>query len=252
MRVGMGARMSRRGGGAAAWTPASLSGLSFTVLPAVSRSQGKLWQDSGETVAVSSDGDPIRVPVCPYTAVRVPAASDAARPLLWDEGAGKWSCAFDGVDDAFLPPSLGLTGDFEWMAALKWTAAANNRHVLSPNSQNPTIKQYGSGVFADGDYRVYNGVDLYQCAGSAPGFGATAYHLVGLSRESGVLYARVGATDYATGLSTAASLSAVAVLSRPAGEWSAARLAGLVVVGGRRLSAGERTSLADFLTSYAA
>jgi len=82
-----------------AWNPGQLSGLAATLLPAPSRDQGLLWQNTAKTVPAEVDGDPVRVAVCPYTGVEFAAPSDAARPLLYDEGSGKWSLSFDGVDD---------------------------------------------------------------------------------------------------------------------------------------------------------
>lgn len=81
------------------WTPAQLSGLVATVSPALSRSSGRLWQNTAKTVPAVADGDPVRVAVCPFTSVEFTAPTDSARPLLWDEGGGKWSFWMDGIDD---------------------------------------------------------------------------------------------------------------------------------------------------------
>lgn len=98
---GLGGGLNRMGGGvqAAAWSPADLPGLAVTLLPSQSRLAGNLWQNAAKTVPATADGDPVRVAICPYTALEFTAPSDAARPLLFDEGGGKWSLSFDGVDD---------------------------------------------------------------------------------------------------------------------------------------------------------
>lgn len=101
-------------GVSAEWNPGDLTGLAATLLPAESLAGGLLWQNTAKTVPAVADGDPVRVAVCPYTAVEFTAPSDAARPLLWEEGGGLWSLAFDGIDDrlsraAILPTGTGLT-----------------------------------------------------------------------------------------------------------------------------------------------
>lgn len=126
-----------------AWTPAKLTGLVFTLLPALSRQQGKLWQDAAKTLAATANGDPVRVAVCPYTAVELTAPSDAARPLLTDEGGGKWSLAFDGTDDYLTLASSGASDSFSasqtvgagWQMA---SVLAGNRFILAKrNAANP-------------------------------------------------------------------------------------------------------------------
>lgn len=100
---------SRAMGGVSAWNPSRLTGLAATLLPALSRSSGLLWQNTAKTTPATADGDPVRVAVCPFTAVEFTAPSDAARPLLWDEGSGKWSLSFDGVDDRLVWASAFAT-----------------------------------------------------------------------------------------------------------------------------------------------
>ena len=82
-----------------AWNPSLLPGIAPGLDIATQRSLGLLWQDTGKTVPALVATDPIRVATCPWTGVDYTAPSDAARPLLYDEGGGKWSAAFDGVDD---------------------------------------------------------------------------------------------------------------------------------------------------------
>jgi len=97
-------------GGAAPtpWSPGDLPGLQPSLQVALSLSQGGLWQDAGKTVPATEDGDPVRVATCPWTGQDYVAPSDSARPLLWDEGGGKWSLFFDGIDDRMAFPGLTL------------------------------------------------------------------------------------------------------------------------------------------------
>ena len=84
--------------GGAAWSPASLTGLAPTLLPALSRTQGKLWQDSAKTVPATAAGDPVRVATCPFLGVDYTAPSDAARQAAAHglTGAGRPPFAFRG------------------------------------------------------------------------------------------------------------------------------------------------------------
>jgi hypothetical protein len=94
----LGRRGGRTGGGAAPWLPSSLTGYvgsPFSV--AYFRSLGTLWQNTVKTIPAVADGDPVRVASC--DGVDWIAPTDAARPLLWDEGGGLWSLYYDGVDD---------------------------------------------------------------------------------------------------------------------------------------------------------
>lgn len=91
------------------------------------RGSGKLWQDSAKTVPAVADEDPVRVAVC--GTVDYAAPSDAARPLLFDEGEGKWSLSFDGVDDE-------MTGTVAWPGGV-----AVGSHILGivAQTQNPNL-----------------------------------------------------------------------------------------------------------------
>lgn len=121
-------------GGSAAWTPASLPGLALTKLPAVGRAGGKLWQDSGKTIAASADGDPIRVRTDPYGTADLTSPTDARRALLYAEAGGKWSESYDGVDDTDTTPStsaltLGTTQPF-WVGCAVVMAGGSQGAVV--------------------------------------------------------------------------------------------------------------------------
>lgn len=122
---------SRAMGGVSAWNPSRLTGLAATLLPALSLAQGKLWQNTAKTTPATADGDPVRVAVCPFTAVEFTAPSDAARPLLWDEGGGKWSLSYDGVDDTLTRAALGQTTSFILASRSRAAATAAFQMVLS-------------------------------------------------------------------------------------------------------------------------
>lgn len=108
------------------WNPGDLAGLAATILPAESRAAGLLWQNTAKTVPATADGDPVRVAVCPYTAVEFTAPSDAARPLLWDEGGGKWSLSFDGVDDNLTYTGSAGNPSASGLSVLWWGQSAIN------------------------------------------------------------------------------------------------------------------------------
>lgn len=91
--------LSRAGRSVVAFSPAALPGLAFTLHPTLSRAQGKLWQDAAKTIPVVNNGDVVQVATCPYTGVDFEANKSFNRPTLFDEGGGKWSLLFDGVDD---------------------------------------------------------------------------------------------------------------------------------------------------------
>lgn len=79
---------------------AAIPGLVTAVLPARAKAAGKLYQNSGKTTPAASDGDPVRVATSPYPdATDWPAPTDAAAPLLYALGGGKWGLLFDGADD---------------------------------------------------------------------------------------------------------------------------------------------------------
>jgi hypothetical protein len=127
------------GGGSpapAAWTPESLPGLAPSIQVALSLSLGLLWQDAGKTVAATADGDPIRVPTCPFTGFDYVAPSDSARSLLWDEGSGKWSAFFDGTDDRFAMPA-----GTDWCTA--WGLAWLNSSAVPPSSARIPVSPLG-------------------------------------------------------------------------------------------------------------
>lgn len=95
------------------WAPSALVSLAPSLQVALSRSQGKLWQerDGSRVTPAVADGDPVGEAISPWDSSSYIAASDSTRPLLKSEGSGKWSLLFDGVDDV-----LACTVSITWTA----------------------------------------------------------------------------------------------------------------------------------------
>lgn len=89
---------STTGPGSVLVPPDQITGFVSGVIPALSRSQGKLWQDAAKTVPAVADGDPVYVATCPFSGVDYVAGSNAKRPTLKNSGAFWW-LAYDGVNN---------------------------------------------------------------------------------------------------------------------------------------------------------
>lgn len=112
------------------WSPADLPGIAPSLSVALQRGRGLLWQNTGKTVPAVAATDPVRVATCPWTGVDYVAPSDAARPLLYDEGGGKWSLSFDGVDDYLSAPWVG-TAAVTMAAAVRLASAGSFPIVIA-------------------------------------------------------------------------------------------------------------------------
>lgn len=146
------------GGRPAAFSPAALPGYidsPFSV--ATMRGGGALWQDTGKTVPATADGDPVRVANC--GAPDWTAPTDAARPLLWDEGGGKWSLFFDGVDDILSWTASGFV-----VAMSNYSLAAS----IVPLSTN-------GGVDKTWLAKGFPGGNVLAQIGFGPAFGSTLF-----------------------------------------------------------------------------
>lgn len=176
-------RVGGGGGGASGWQPDELAGLAPTLSVSRQRSSGLLWQDAAKTVAARADGDRVRVATCPWTGVDYTAPSDAARPVLTDEGGGLWSLAFDGVDDYLRCPASAATDlvadtltvgvAYAWASAvaatqfLWWRGTAADasvgfgRHGTAPlglyasTLSSPLLYSAADNVTTDAAYAVY-------------------------------------------------------------------------------------------------
>lgn len=149
------------GGVASAWNPSRLTGLAATLLPALSRSSGLLWQNTAKTTPSTADGDPVRVAVCPFTAVEFTAPSDAARPLLWDEGSGKWSLSFDGVDDQLQlsPRNIGA-GSFTISTRFRATSVGQIYTESNTGLVTPFVFYQQNSTTVTGNFRNDAGTEL--------------------------------------------------------------------------------------------
>lgn len=154
----------------AAWTPASLTGLAATLLPAESRSRGLLWQNTAKTMPATADGDPVRVAICPYTAVEFTAPSDSARPLLYDESGGLWSLEFDGVDDYLEAGNLSALFSAAGSASYRFnvTSIAASFEILNTNLMDASNTSFARFV---GDGNSYPGQLRSTRVQSQPGIG---------------------------------------------------------------------------------
>jgi hypothetical protein len=105
------------------WNPTKLPGyVNSPYSVAQLRAAGKLWQDTGATVPAAANNDPVKLMQC--GALNYTAASDSARPLLFDEGGGKWSLTFDGVDDT-LEATVSWVGAYTIGMSVRLTTASN-------------------------------------------------------------------------------------------------------------------------------
>jgi hypothetical protein len=179
---------------AAAFDPTTLTGYVNYSLPSIAtlRANADLWQNTGKTTGATANTNPVRVLEAvggDYT-----APSDAARPVLTDEGSGKWSLAADGSDDrlttaASVSHGIG-TGDF-WLACrMRAASGGDYRTVFSASSDTLILLQMSTNrlnlVMGSNDY-------LFNTA-----LTAGTWYTVEVARESGTLKAWVDGVQEAT------------------------------------------------------
>ena len=145
----------------AEWNPGDLAGLAATIVVAEQRSAGLLWQNTAKTIAATADGDPVRVAVCPYTAVEFTAPSDAARPLLYDETGGKWSLSFDGVDDQLRTTTSPAYAQPCAVATVHSTAGVSFKYLYS------SLADFGVALYRGGGGGSANWTPYAGSSGSA-------------------------------------------------------------------------------------
>jgi hypothetical protein len=242
--------------GALGFTPASLSGLAVTLLPAQQRSAGLLWQNTAKTVAATADGDPVRVAVCPYTALEFTAPSDTARPLLWDEGGGKWSLAFDGVDDYLVAAhaaALDLTPSMTIGARLLMSAPVAGDHGIA--TKDPSAGGGGYGIRYQSASALLR---LVRNATTSGVFSGTtlptgswrtglAWYDSGANSESAQVVGGAAGTAAAAGATTTNTDAVWVGRWRTAGGYWPGRMAGVVLAAST--SAADRAYLTSFLNA---
>lgn len=236
-------------GGAAPtpWSPGDLPGLRPSLQVALSLSQGGLWQDAGKTVPATEDGDPVRVATCPWTGEDYVAPSDSARPLLWDEGGGKWSLALDGADDRLVGASatIGAGVAATVVMAVVVTATLNIGRLVYGIGDSLNLDGAGSGnlnVYRDGN------------AGPMPAgiVVDTDYTLTAVFTAAGTgTFLRVNGTQVGSGTAGTAAVGGVSVGASNTGLQPAPiRLYG-TVLSASQLSAGEIVLAETYLSALA-
>lgn len=255
MRIGIGLSLTRPSGGAGAWSPADLPGLAPTVQVVRSLAAGGLWQNAAKTTPCAADGDPCRVAVCPDTAGEYAAPSDGARGLLWDEGAGAWSLALDGVSNYYATPAA-TDGCVAWgFAWLNSTALESGFWiVVSP------LNGLEFGLFAsDSGYR--NVSLMMGGAGASVGFdsaavlAADAWNVLVVSYQGGGVSTPGNYRAWLNGVEQTVVASgmfgggAVGTLGSRGGSYPAPiRIAGFVP-SSAALSAAQAAAMSDYLTA---
>lgn len=106
------------------------------------RALRRLWQNTAKTVPAIADGDPVRVVDC-GGGVDYTAPTDAARPLLWAEGAGRWSLSFDGVDDQIIA-NVNVTLDKVFATRVRLAASGNFPMIVVPTATQHELRFSGS------------------------------------------------------------------------------------------------------------
>lgn len=235
-----------RGTGGAAWTPADLPGLVVTLDVTRSRAAGLLWQDAAKTVPAVADGDPVRVAVCPYTAVELTAPGDSARPLLWDEFDGvHWALSFDGVDDTLAASGLSITGG-RWCAWAGQLQDAGSFPMLVSFDDNASTELRGLGSTG----RPQQTAATLSSAELADSVVGAETVLVGRHDGLTVAISRDGGAEAtAAAMATPLDASLVRLSGRDASSLFAMALYRGVVVGGGSLSAGDIASMSAYLSA---
>jgi len=246
------------GGGMAAqsvdWNPGDLTGLAITLLPAESLAAGLLWQNTAETVPAVADGDPVRVAVCPYTGVKFTAPSDAARPLLWEEGSGKWSLAFDGIDDYMLSSdAFASTPNGDYTLAARVRAGGATQYFAAFGSGSSATPLAAFATHPTGSVLRH----FWRNDGNqATDYGGTtslagAYHTAVVTRSGTTLASRVdgaaeGAGGTTVGTATTTQLAVGAFARTTVIGFLAGRVAGLAIYSAFQSGAG-MTALETYL-----
>lgn len=197
MRIGLGLHITgrRASGGAAAWSPADLPGLAATLLPALMRSLGLLHQDAAGTVPATEDGDPVARAECPFTGTVWTNTEGSVRPLLWDEGGGKWSFFFDGVDDYLGTDPTGVAnGDFTLAAGYSAGGGIVYAEASTASTTPLLYLSQDSGGNLVGDHRDDAGTEL-DGSGMTLAAAVNEWHTVAFRRAGNDYLLRVADTE---------------------------------------------------------
>lgn len=125
------------------FSPGDLPGLAPSISVAYQLQLGLLWQNAGKTIPAVADGDPVRVATCPWTGEDYTAPSDAARPLLYDQGGGTWSLRGDGVDDVLVYAAFAEATPVDVWGAFDWRDVGGIHFLFGLNTGTDGVRAYG-------------------------------------------------------------------------------------------------------------
>jgi len=115
-----------------AYTPALLPGIAASINVAISRTQGKLWQDAGKTVPAIANNDPVYVATCPYTGFDWVAPSNAERLILTNISGSKWGLTGTIAAGGLLGPTQSTQANAcTFSLRANETDAANSKRIVN-------------------------------------------------------------------------------------------------------------------------
>lgn len=219
MRIGIGTGV---GFGSRVFSPASLAGLFAAPSVALARATGKLFQDSGKTTPATADAHPVRVAVCPFTAVEFTAPSDAGRPTLNGSG-GTWWLTFDGSDDR-LEFSGPAANPLSVHGAVRLAAGGSTYVLVSGPSGSFKFKLNDAGTLVRGGKAE---VSNWTAANTGPpAVGSDAVLGINYGSTGSAVYWRGGASDGTAIANVATDLPTVALSRLGANAAGSERFAG--------------------------
>ncbi len=236
---------------AAAFSPTTLTGyVNSPYNIALLRRHGKLFQNIAKTVVASADGDPVRVISCGTSDYTAP--SDAARPLLWDEGSGKWSLSFDGVDDNIVTGLHAGPSTFsQFGCVLKTGSTAFGTYLFgaaNANASSHDVLQYANatGVF----FYITNASNSTVVTGGSPPLTSAWTRTGGVYDGSVITAYRNGVVDN-TLVNQTGNIRQTSYLRVSAGSYGfPGRVAGVVFVNSA-LGTTDRAALDAYLAALA-
>ena len=237
--IGLGLTVWRRG--AAAFTPALVSGYLGGIYAGPARSAGLLWQDSGESTPATADTDPVYVAGDPYSATEMTTNSDAKRCILHAESGGKWSLGGNGVNSTLETGFASRSGEFCFYCAAVRAGATGTELVALASQADATFV----GWFSDDRFYIGGPSGIYLSTASA----VSTTVVRGRRNAGGTCYLRFGGgaeVSIGSGLS-GVTLGFTNILDWPANHTSAAtnHLAGIALYSATP-SAGDDADLMAF------
>lgn len=139
----------------AQWSPANLPGIAPSIQVALSRSQGKLWQDAGKTVAAVANGDLVYVATCPFTGVDFVSGTGTTRPILTNISGNYWGLTFDGVNNV-MGNTTAFTAGNTTCLGYKATSFPASAYVFDGGGLNQRALLFDTATFV----RLYAGAGV--------------------------------------------------------------------------------------------